>query len=195
MKKSVLSTCKIFLWITIVCFLIYWDNNYVSATISHSESDTNAASLTVDITTTIQAINKDFPIPFTVSVRNNGDRHLNNVTAPVYALPPILPPLLPPNTEIISDAIIAGCNFGEPVSLAVGDIRGYSCEVSGNEQDFTAVVVAQGETPAGDVIEARDELFLDVIAAEIDIGINTNTPIIVTNDPVTFTIAITNTGN
>jgi uncharacterized repeat protein (TIGR01451 family) len=121
-----------------------------------------------------QLVQKGTFASFNITVSNIGDTTL----APVVVSDPLAP--------------ICSLTF---VSLAAGTSQSYFCGVSNVTSDFTNTVVATGTPPIGPVVTATDTAPVSVITPAIAIAKTPNSPSVRSGGVVTFTIAVTNTGD
>jgi len=113
-------------------------------------------------------------VTFTVAVTNSGDVTLTNVT--------------------VSDAQAPDCTrvIGE---LASGEGTSYACTRSNVTADFTNSVTATGTPPVGVAMTDTDTASVDVINPSIEIAKMPDVQVVAGGSTVSFTIAITNTGD
>jgi len=121
-----------------------------------------------------QTVRSNSTVTFTISVVNTGDVTLSDVT--------------------VSDVRAPNCarTVG---TLTVGDDYAYACTAPSVTDDFVNIATATGTPPVGTVVGDTDTAFVDVIHPDIEIVKTPNEQTIVSSSTVTFTIAITNTGD
>jgi uncharacterized repeat protein (TIGR01451 family) len=121
-----------------------------------------------------QMVRSGGTVTFTLSVTNTGDAALSNVT--------------------VSDAQASDC--ARPIGpLAVGDHTSYTCTQANVLASFTNVATATGTPPAGPNVSDGDSAAVTVINPAIAIAKTPDSQTVVSGDPVTFTLAVTNTGD
>ncbi|MDY7080715.1 MAG: LamG-like jellyroll fold domain-containing protein, partial [Chloroflexota bacterium] len=144
-------------------------------------SDTDTASVDVinpDIaiakTPDAQTVRSDSMVTFTIAVTNTGDTALENVT--------------------VSDPLVPNCE--QTVStLAVGENHTYPCAVANVTADFTNSATATGTPPVGPDVSDTDTALVDVINPDVAIAKTPDAQTVRSGSTVTFTIAVTNTGD
>jgi uncharacterized repeat protein (TIGR01451 family) len=115
------------------------------------------------------------PVTFTIAVTNTGDASLSNVT--------------------VGDVLTPNCNRVFTTTLGVGDSRSYTCTLSNTPADFTNTATVTGLHPAGGNVSDADTAFVNATGPAIDIAKTPDLQIVSTGSTVTFTIAVTNTGD
>jgi len=111
---------------------------------------------------------------FTITIINTGDVTLTNVT--------------------VADAQVSDCNrtFG---SLLVEESASYTCAAADVVNSFTNSATVTGTQPAGPDVTDADTAVVTVINPDVQIAKTPDTQIVVSGSAVTFTIAVTNTGD
>ncbi|HLF27798.1 MAG TPA: LamG-like jellyroll fold domain-containing protein [Anaerolineae bacterium] len=121
-----------------------------------------------------QAILSGSTVTFTIAVTNTGDVALTGVS--------------------VSDALAPNCDRAIG-SLNSGQRTSYTCTRSGVTADFTNTAIASGASPLGGTVSDSDTAFVDVVGPGIDIAKTPEVQTIISGSTVTFTIAVTNTGD
>ncbi|MGA9595605.1 MAG: hypothetical protein WBV06_05590, partial [Acidimicrobiia bacterium] len=140
-------------------------------------ADVDVVSPTIDIAKNppSQTILGGTTATFGITVTNIGDVSLDNV--------------------VVTDAQAPNCDATYP-SLAAGESVTYSCTLDNVTADLTNVAVVVAEHPATPTpVTDSDVADVEVIAPEISITKTPVTQTVLTGSDVTFTIAVTNSGD
>ena len=113
-------------------------------------------------------------ITFTIAVTNSGDVALSNVD--------------------VTDALAPNCDRSLG-TLAIGQSTTYTCTLANVTVDFTNTALVTATPPVGPAVTASDTALVDVTGPAIVIAKTPETQLARTGDTVTFTIAVTNTGD
>ncbi|MFW2383844.1 MAG: SdrD B-like domain-containing protein, partial [Acidimicrobiales bacterium] len=111
---------------------------------------------------------------FTITVVNNGDAAISNVT--------------------VTDPQAPNCD-NSIGTLAIGASVTYNCVLTGVGADFTNTATVDAEDSGGNPLTATDSADVDVIAPSIEIVKDPASQSIVTGNTATFSITVTNTGD
>ena len=112
-------------------------------------------------------------VTFNITVTNNGDYELNSVT--------------------VTDALTPDCNR-DFATLAVAQTESYTCSAVNVTQDFNNSATASGTYQSTNV-SSTATFFVDVLHPSIAIDKGPSSQDVVEGNTVTFSIAITNTGD
>jgi uncharacterized repeat protein (TIGR01451 family) len=131
-------------------------------------------SITLEKLPDIQTVDSGSTVTFTVVVTNTGNVTLTGVT--------------------VGDVLVPNCvrTIGV-LTPTVG--TSYECTRTNVTADFTNVAVATGTPPVGPVVTDTDTADVNVIAPDITLLKLPDTQTVVSGATVTFTIAVTNTGD
>jgi uncharacterized repeat protein (TIGR01451 family) len=113
-------------------------------------------------------------VTFTIAVTNTGDVALTNV--------------------IVFDDLAPDCAATLGV-LAARDSANYACAVMNVTADFTNTAIVSGTPPIGSVVTDTGIAFVNVISPAISIDKQPAVQTVISGSTVTFTIAVTNTGD
>lgn len=122
----------------------------------------------------LQTVVSGSAVTFTIQVTNSGSVPLNDVT--------------------VSDPLAPACSAGLG-TLAPGAGSTYDCLLAGVTADLTNTATVTGSVAAGGQVSATDEAMVDVINPAITIEKSPDFQQLVSGETVTFTIAVTNTGD
>ncbi len=111
---------------------------------------------------------------FTITVTNNGDAPISNVT--------------------VSDPLAPACDISIG-TLAIGASSTYSCVLASVIGDFTNTAAVNAEDPGGNPLSAADSADVDVIAPSIEIIKDPANQSIVAGNTASFSITVSNTGD
>jgi uncharacterized repeat protein (TIGR01451 family) len=144
------------------------DNQWVE------ETTVNHPALAVSKDTSTPVIRVGDAVTFTIAVTNTGDVTLSDVE--------------------VTDALVPDCS--RPVGLLASQVvTQYTCSLVNVTADLTNTAVASGTPPVGAIVTATGSAAVDVISPSLALHKGTSTPVVRAGDAVTFTIAVTNTGD
>ncbi len=132
-----------------------------------------AGSILIEKTPDSQIVETGGTATFSISVTNNGEVDLTDVT--------------------VSDPAAPGCD-ATFASLAVGATETYTCSLADVTADFTNTATASGTTPGGNTVEDSDTADVDVVTPSILIEKTPDSQIVETGGTATFSISVTNNG-
>ena len=139
-----------------------------------AEVNVIAPAMTIDKTPDTQSVVSGGTANFTISVANTGDTELTNVT--------------------ITDANAPGCDT-TIATLPAGDAATVTCTVTGVTADFTNTASVSAEDPLSNVLTGTDTADVVVLVPGVEIQKTPNLQTVGYGSTVTFTIAVTNTGD
>jgi uncharacterized repeat protein (TIGR01451 family) len=113
-------------------------------------------------------------VVFTISVTNTGDVDLSDVA--------------------VLDPLASNCERGLG-ALTMGASGSYTCTLPGVDADLVNSATVTGTSPARSVVSDTDTAAVDVISPAIRIAKTPASQVVLMNDPVTFTISLTNSGD
>jgi uncharacterized repeat protein (TIGR01451 family) len=113
-------------------------------------------------------------VDFSITVTNNGDYDLNDIS--------------------VSDALAPDCDR-LITSLVISQSENYTCSQTNVTQDFTNSVTASGTPTTGAPVSSSASFFVDVLHPGISIDLTPASQTIFQGDPVTFSITVTNSGD
>jgi len=159
--------------------------NIVTATVtppvgpSRTVTDTGVVdvinpAIAIAKTPDLQLVRAGGTVTFTIAVTNTGDVTLTNVT------------VSDPNAPACAQTI---------GTLGVGQSTSYTCIVANVTQGFTNVATATGTPPVGPAVTASDPAVVQQINPAIAIAKTPDLQQVLSGGTVTFTIAVTNTGD
>ena len=132
-------------------------------------------SILVNKTPDFQQVVSGDTVTFTIAVTNTGDVTLTNIA--------------------ITDALVPNCAKSNAGDLSPGAMTSYLCSLANVTLDFTNVVTATGQPPVGPPVSDDDDAVVDVIHPAILVNKTPDLQQVASGDAVTFTIAVTNTGD
>ena len=136
--------------------------------------DVVAPGVQIEKTPDTQQVHSGDDVTFTITVTNNGDQDLVDLTV----------------TDVLTpacDTIIA--------ALAIGESTSYDCTAPGVTDDFTNIAAVDGTDALGNPVSDSDDAAVDVINPAIDIQKTPDNQAVVVNGTATFDITVTNTGD
>jgi uncharacterized repeat protein (TIGR01451 family) len=113
-------------------------------------------------------------VVFTISVTNTGDVGLSDVT--------------------VLDPLASNCNRAVG-DLAIGAGGWYTCTLPGVDADLVNSARVTATSPASSVVSDTDTAAVDIISPAIRVAKTPASQIVLMNDPVTFTISLSNVGD
>jgi uncharacterized repeat protein (TIGR01451 family) len=149
----------------------------LGAEISHSDSaevEVMRPAIDIEKSPEAQQVRSGRNAMFTITVKNTGNVPLTNVAVTDEAAPDC--------------ARVVG-------NLAPGQSVEYTCSLKDVTGDFTNSATATGTPPVGDDVSDTDKASVDVINPAIAVEKSPETQQARNGDDVTFTIAVTNTGD
>ncbi|MDJ0665410.1 MAG: SdrD B-like domain-containing protein [Acidimicrobiia bacterium] len=136
--------------------------------------DVVAPGVQIEKTPDSQQIHSGDDVTFTITVTNNGDQDLVDLT--------------------VTDALTPACDT-TIAALAVGESTSYDCTTTGVIADFTNIAAVDGTDALGNPVSDSDDAAVDVINPAIDIQKTPDNQAVVINGTATFDITVTNTGD
>ncbi|MCP4304893.1 MAG: DUF11 domain-containing protein, partial [bacterium] len=136
--------------------------------------DVVAPGVEIQKTPDTQQIHNGDDVTFTITVTNNGDQDLVDLT--------------------VTDALTPACDT-TIAALAVGESTSYDCTATGVTDDFTNIAAVAGADALGNPVSDSDDAAVDVINPAIDIQKTPDNQAVVVNGTATFDITVTNEGD
>jgi uncharacterized repeat protein (TIGR01451 family) len=137
--------------------------------------DVTNPSIQIDKDPSSQQVVEGGTASFTITVTNNGDVELTDIS--------------------VSDALAPDCDRTGLGPLAAGASIDYTCELDNVTADFTNSATATGTPPVGPDVEHTDTADVDAIVPSISVEKTPDNQQVVNGDPVTWTITVTNDGD